>query len=62
MTLTLSVLNTLYCPCCGRVITLGVLVPHNGSRSMGAEAEAAIKLAMSKVCFTGIHPSLVSLV
>ena len=33
----------------GRIITLGVLVPYNGSRSMGEEAEVAVQLAISKV-------------
>ena len=40
----------------GRIITLGVLVPHNGSRSMGPEAEAAVKLAVYKVvCLFYMH-------
>ena len=33
----------------GRIITLGILVPYNGSRSMGEEAEVAVQLAISKV-------------
>ena len=43
----------------GRIITLGVLVPHNGSRSMGPEAEAAVKLAVYKVvCLFYMHENL----
>ena len=42
-------LTYLFAKVLGRIINLGVLIPHNGSRSMGPEAEAAVKLAVYKV-------------
>ena len=48
----ITYLTYLFAKVLGRIITLGVLIPHNGSRSMGPEAEAAVKLAVYKVvCF-----------
>ena len=55
ISLALTLLSQPALFCYGRIITLGVLVPQDGSRSMGDEAEAAVQLAITKVSYLTVN-------